>query len=64
MNNFSKFIFGKAKLPRKRKRRLLVFTAAMVMLLSTILHMVFKLDLEYGLLIGFGIYTMSEMYDL
>jgi hypothetical protein len=63
MSWLSKFVYGKAKTPKKRKRRLLIFIAALVMFSGVVLQILFKLNVEVFLLGGFGAYTLSELFE-
>lgn len=62
-NRLMKFIFGKTKVPKNRKRKLLIFIAACTMFLGGFFHFVLKVDGEGYLLAGFALYTFSEMYS-
>jgi hypothetical protein len=63
MNFLAKFIYGKHKIPKKRKRRLLVFIAACTMFLGVAFQGAFKFNSEYFLLAGFGFYTLAELFE-
>jgi hypothetical protein len=63
MKWLNKLIFGKTRIVKRKKRKLLIFIAALIMFLGAILQVSFKINSEYFLLAGFGCYTLSELFE-
>jgi F0F1-type ATP synthase assembly protein I len=58
-----KWLFGRTRSSKKRKRKILILSAAVIMFSGIFLPQYFKVNSELFLLGGFSCYTLSELFE-